>query len=69
MKAIVCTKYGSPDVLELTEVEKPVPKGKEADAQRCGASLNQDKLLVFLIFLWYFSTINIIYPYDNSPEI
>ena len=29
MKAIVCTKSGSPDVLELQEVEKPVPKNNE----------------------------------------
>ncbi len=29
MKAVVCTKYGSPDVLQLQEVEKPVPQENE----------------------------------------
>jgi len=29
MKAIVCTKYGSPDVLQLQEVEKPTAKNHE----------------------------------------
>jgi len=29
MKAIVCTKYGAPDVLQVREVEKPVPRDNE----------------------------------------
>ena len=40
MNAIVCTKYGSPDVLELKEVDKPIPKDYEVLVKIYAASLN-----------------------------
>jgi NADPH:quinone reductase-like Zn-dependent oxidoreductase len=40
MKAIVFTKYGSPDVLELKEVPKPTPKDDEVLIRVHAVSLN-----------------------------
>jgi len=40
MKAIVCTKYGSPDVLQLKEIAKPVPKDDEVLIKVHAASIN-----------------------------
>jgi NADPH:quinone reductase-like Zn-dependent oxidoreductase len=40
MKAIVCTKYGSPDVLQLQEVEKPFPQDNEVLIKIHVASIN-----------------------------
>ena len=44
MKAIVCTKYGSPDVLQLQEVAKPAPKDDEVLIKIHAASINSRDL-------------------------
>jgi NADPH:quinone reductase-like Zn-dependent oxidoreductase len=40
MKAIVCIKYGSPDVLQLQEVAKPAPQDDEVLIKIHAASIN-----------------------------
>ena len=41
MKAIVFTRYGSPDVLQFMEVEKPVPKANEVLVKMMATAVNQ----------------------------
>ena len=40
MKAVVFTKYGTPDVLELKEVDKPIPKDDEVLIKVYAVSIN-----------------------------
>ena len=40
MKAITCYRYGSPDVLNYEDIEKPVPADDEVLIKVCAASVN-----------------------------
>jgi NADPH:quinone reductase-like Zn-dependent oxidoreductase len=46
MKAIVLAQYGSPDVLQFTEVEKPTPNDDEVLIRLYAASVNPLDLFV-----------------------
>ena len=61
MQAIVFTRYGSPDVLELKDVDKPTPADDEVRVKVQAASLNDwdygallgDSLVNRMIFGWW----------------
>jgi NADPH:quinone reductase-like Zn-dependent oxidoreductase len=46
MKAVVCTKYGGPEVLKLREVEKPVPKENEMLVELRATAVTRSDLFI-----------------------
>jgi NADPH:quinone reductase-like Zn-dependent oxidoreductase len=46
MKAIVLTEYGLPEILELKEVEKPIPRDNEVLVQVCASSITTHNLFL-----------------------
>jgi NADPH:quinone reductase-like Zn-dependent oxidoreductase len=69
MKAIVYTKYGSPDVLQFKEVEKPAPKDDQVLIKVYAASVNAYDwhLLTADIFLVRLMGGGLLKPKDTIP--
>ena len=76
MKAIVCTKYGPPDVLQLKEIEKPTPKDNEvlikifaATVNRTDCAILRAKPFIMRFFTGLFKPNNPILGTEFSGEI
>jgi len=73
MKAIVCTKYGSPDVLQFREIEKPIPKDNEALIKVYASTVNTGdcRIIRFDFAKWFWLPGRIIFgftkPRKNIP--
>jgi NADPH:quinone reductase-like Zn-dependent oxidoreductase len=46
MRAIVCTRYGPPEVLQIKEMEKPTPKGDEVCIKIHATSITHSDIIV-----------------------
>ena len=44
MKAVIYNRYGAPDVLEIEDIEKPIPTDDEVLLKVCASSINVEDL-------------------------
>jgi NADPH:quinone reductase-like Zn-dependent oxidoreductase len=71
VKAIVCTKYGPPEVLQLKEVEKPAPKDNEVLIKIYAAAVTVSDCIVrsgkVNILLWLLMRIYVGFKRPRKP--
>lgn len=46
MKAVVCTKYGPPEVLRIVPYKKPIPKDDEVRIKICATSVTNSDIFI-----------------------
>ena len=71
MKAIVCSKYGPPEVLLLKEIDKPIPKDDEILIKVCASSINSadHRMMLAKPFFVRFMGEGILKPKKSVPGI
>ena len=71
MKAVICTKYGPPEVLQLREVEKPTPRDNEVlvkvHATTVTAADVIDRSFALPPWLWIFARLSIGLTKPKNP--
>src|SRR5210317_549609 len=55
MKAVICPKYGSPEVLQVKEIDKPVPKDNEVLIKVFTSTVTKGdcRIIRFSFALWF----------------